>query len=282
MTHHDAVAAASATLRGSLGNLSPEVAIVLGSGLGPLADRVSDAVRIGYEKLPGFHPPAVPGHKGQLVIGRLAGVPVLLQSGRFHMYEGHGAVEAAHPVRVFAALGVRTLIVTNAAGGINRDFAAGTAMLIRDHLNLTGRTPLEGPVRDGEIRFPDMSAAYDLSLRSLARRVSDEQGIEMAEGVYAGLLGPSYETPAEIRMLATLGADAVGMSTVVEVIAARANRMRCLGFSIVTNPAAGISATPLDHSEVVAAANAAGQRLGTLIEGVVERLDTAPDASVTA
>lgn len=266
------ITAAAAQVRNALGDLQPHIAIVLGSGLGKLSSRLDDAVRIPYAGLPGFHQPAVPGHSGELVAGRMAGVPVLLQSGRFHMYEGHSASEAAHPVRVFAALGVKALVVTNAAGGINRDYTPGTVMLITDHLNLTGRNPLDGAVRPGETRFPDMSAAYDLDLRGLARRIANERGIHLAEGVYAGLLGPNYETPAEIRMLATLGADAVGMSTVMEVIAARANGIRCLGFSLVTNPAAGISPTPLNHEEVTAMANAAGDRLGDLVEGVVREI----------
>jgi purine-nucleoside phosphorylase len=263
---------AARTVRSFIGELQPEVAIILGSGLGTLADRVTDAVRIPYGELTGFHVPKVPGHKGELVAGMLAGTPVLLQSGRFHMYEGHSAQEAALPVRVFAALGIGTLIVTNAAGGINRSFAPGTLMLIRDHLNLTGRTPLEGPVREGETRFPDMSVAYDADLRGLAHAVATEQGTSLGEGVYAGMLGPTYETPAEVRMLATLGADAVGMSTVVEVIAARANGMRCLGISLVSNPAAGISPTPLHHAEVMDMAELAGGRLGELIEGCLHRI----------
>jgi purine-nucleoside phosphorylase len=269
---HDQVAAATARVRDALGDRRPDIAIVLGSGLGKLSSRLDDAVRVPYAELPGFHQPAVPGHSGELVAGTLGGVPVLLQSGRFHMYEGHSASEAAHPVRVFAALGISRLIVTNAAGGINRDFAPGTVMLINDHINLTGRNPLDGPVRPGETRFPDLSAAYDPELRSIARRIANDRGIHLAEGVYAGLLGPNYETPAEIRMLATMGADAVGMSTVMEVISARANGIRCLGFSLVTNPAAGISPTPLNHEEVTAMANAAGDRLGDLVEGVVREI----------
>ena len=265
----DAIRAIAATVRAAMGSLEPRVAVVLGSGLGGLTTRVAGAVHIGYDRLAGFHRPRVPGHSGELVAGTMAGVPVLLQSGRFHMYEGHTAAEAALPVRVFAALGVGTLIVTNAAGGINREFAPGTLMLIRDHLNLTGRTPLEGPVREGETRFPDMSVAYDAALRDAARQAAADRGITLAEGVYAGLLGPNYETPAEIAMLRTLGADAVGMSTVVEVIAARANGMRCLGVSLVTNPAAGISPTPLNHAEVMAMAAEAGGKLGEVIEGVV-------------
>ncbi len=260
---------AELAIRDVIGQRQPEVMVVLGSGLGGLADKVEDAASIGYERLPGFHVPKVEGHAGKLVFGKLAGVEVMLQSGRFHMYEGHSAAEAALPVRVGSLLGIRTLIVTNASGGINRDFTPGTLMLIRDHLNLTGRNPLEGPVRDGEVRFPDMSVAYDAELRALAHRVAGERGIALAEGVYAGLLGPNYETPAEIRMLAMLGADAVGMSTVPEVIVARANGMRCLGISLVTNPAAGISPTPLNHEEVMAMARVAGVKLGELVEGIV-------------
>jgi purine-nucleoside phosphorylase len=266
------VALAADTVRAAIGSREPRVAVVLGSGLGALADRVELPVRIGYDAIPGFHVPRVEGHRGELVVGTVGGVPVLLQGGRFHMYEGHSAAEAALPVRVFATLGIGTLIVTNAAGGINRGFAPGTLMLIRDHLNLTGRNPLEGPELQGEVRFPDLSAAYDPALRQRARQVATERGLSVEEGVYAGLLGPNYETPAEIAMLATLGADAVGMSTVVEVIAARARGMRCLGISLVTNPAAGISATPLDHAEVMSAAQEAGGRLGRLVEGIIAAL----------
>ncbi len=269
MNLEDAIDDAAHAVRVALGSLTPRIAIVLGSGLGRLAGQVRDPVRIPYRELDGFHEPKVPGHKGELVGGLLNRTPVLLQSGRFHMYEGHTAAEAVLPVRVFCALGIDTLIVTNAAGGVNPALPAGTLMLIRDHLNLTGRNPLDGPVRPGEVRFPDMSVAYDADLRALAQRVAREREIPLAEGVYAGLLGPNYETPAEVRMLRTLGADAVGMSTVMEVIAARALGMRCLGISLVTNPAAGISPTPLDHAEVMAAAEAAGGRLGDLVEGVV-------------
>lgn len=274
MNLEDAIDDAHHAIRTAIGSRQPQVAIVLGSGLGRLAERVTDAVRIPYHDLPGFHVPNVPGHKGELVAGTLGGTPVLLQSGRFHMYEGHSAQEAALPVRVFAALGIGTLMVTNAAGGVNRTFPAGTLMLIRDHLNLTGRSPLEGPVRKGETRFPDMSVAYDAELRALAHRMAAANGIALEEGVYAGLLGPTYETPAEVQMLATLGADAVGMSTVVEVIAARANDMRCMGISLVTNAAAGIAPTLLDHAEVMAMAEAAGGRLAALIEGCLGRMDS--------
>jgi len=263
------IAAATAALAVRLGDLRPGIAIVLGSGLGPLAERVRDAIRIPYAEIPGFHVPTVEGHKGELVVGSLAGRMVVVQSGRFHMYEGHSADEAALPVRVFASLGVRTLVVTNAAGGINRGFAPGTVMLIRDHINLTGRTPLEGPALPGEERFPDMSAAYDAKLRTVAREVARKEGLEVAEGVYAGLVGPSYETPAEVDYLEKIGADAVGMSTVMEVIAARARRLKVFGISTVTNLAAGRVVGTLSHQEVMDVAAHVGDKVARLVEGVV-------------
>lgn len=267
ITHaHDAV-------RQHLEGRQPEVAIVLGSGLGHLAERVADAVHISYDRIPGFPLPTVKGHAGELVAGTFAGRTVIMQSGRFHMYEGHSADLSALPVRVFAELGVRKLIVTNAAGGVRRSFTPGTLMLIADHLNLTGRNALVGEALPNEERFPDMSEAYDAALRDLARRVAARHGIPLEEGIYAGLLGPNYETPAEVRMLAGLGADAVGMSTVVEVIAARARGVRCLGISTVTNAAAGISEQPLSHAEVMEAADRVKEHLGALVQGVVEGAD---------
>jgi purine-nucleoside phosphorylase len=263
------IARAAAAVEERLAGRKPAVAIVLGSGLGQLAERITDPLRIPYDAIPGFHLPTVVGHKGELVVGTLGGRTVLVQSGRFHMYEGHSADEAALPVRVFATLGVGTLIVTNAAGGIRRTFGPGTVMLIRDHLNLTARSPLIGHALPGEERFPDMSAAYDPELGAVARQVATHQGLPLEEGVYAGLLGPTYETPAEVRMLERLGADAVGMSTVIEVIAARARGLRCLGFSTVTNAAAGISAAPLSHTEVMAVAAQVGERLGRIVAGVI-------------
>lgn len=266
------VHAARDAVAARLGERQPELAIVLGSGLGELADRITQATRIPYADIPGFHVPRVEGHKGELVIGTLAGRTVLAQSGRFHMYEGYSADAAALPVRVFAALGIRTLLVTNAAGGIRRGFGYGTIMLLADHLNLTGRSPLVGHLRPGEERFPDMTEAYDGGLRAIARETARRLAITLEEGVYAALLGPSYETPSEVRMLERLGADAVGMSTAHEVIVARALGMKCLGFSLVTNPGAGISAHPLSHQEVMAVAGRAGKELVRLVEGVVAAL----------
>jgi len=261
-----------AALHPILGPRPPVALLVLGSGRGRLAERLEDASRLPYRDIPGFPEPTVEGHAGELVIGRLAGRDVLVQAGRFHMYEGHDAATSALPVRVAAALGIGTLLLTNAAGGIRRTFRAGTLMLIADTLNVTFHSPLVGAVLPGETRFPDMSAPWDAALRGLAREVAAAHGVALEEGVYAGVLGPSYETPAEIRMLERFGADAVGMSTVTEVIAARAAGLRCLGISIITNLAAGISPTPLSHAEVMTAADAAGADLGRLLEGVVERL----------
>lgn len=263
-----AVSAATTVVSSRLEGRQPTVAVVLGSGLGHVAERVQDAVRIPYGVIPGFHVPTVVGHKGELVAGRMADRDVIVQSGRFHMYEGHSADEAVLPVRLFASLGVDTLVVTNAAGGINRNYGPGTIMLIRDHLNLTGRTPLLGAALPGEERFPDMTVAYDAGLRDRARGLAGSLGMPLEEGVYAGLLGPSYETPAEVAYLERIGADAVGMSTVMEVIAARARGMRVAGFSTVTNAAAGYSGTPLSHAEVMEVAAQVGERLGVLIEGV--------------
>jgi purine-nucleoside phosphorylase len=206
------------------------------------------------------------------VIGEWAGKEILAQSGRFHLYEGHDAAAAVLPVRVFRQLGIETLLLTNAAGGIRRTFSSGAVMLIADHINLTFRNPLIGPVLEGEERFPDMSEPYDGSLRQVARKVALEGRIALEEGVYIQLLGPSYETPAEIRMLDRLGADAVGMSTVIEVIAARAQGIRCLGFSVITNLGAGISPTKLSHAEVMETANRVRGELAALVEGVIRRL----------
>lgn len=265
----ESITRATDAVRAALGGRSPKVAVILGSGLGALADKVEHAVRIPYGGIPGFHVPTVQGHKGELVAGALGGVQVIMQSGRFHMYEGFAAHESALPVRVFASLGVQTLIVTNAAGGIRRAFGPGTLMCISDHLNLTGRNPLVGAVLPGETRFPDMSVAYDADLRALAKRVALSQGTRVDEGVYCALLGPTYETPAEIRMLERLGADAVGMSTVPEVIVARARGMRVLGISTITNAAAGISHGMQGHAEVMEVANAVSEKLTRLVAGVI-------------
>jgi purine-nucleoside phosphorylase len=239
--------------------------------MGGFTSRLSAARRLEFEAIPGFPAARVPGHAGTLVVGRLEGRPVLCQSGRFHAYEGYAAEQVALPVRVMANVGVTTLCLTNAAGGIDRRLEPGSLMLLTDHLNLSFRNPLIGVVAEGEIRFPDLSTTYHSGLWALARQVAAVRQIPLGEGVYAGVTGPSYETPAEIRMLAWSGAAAVGMSTVLEVIAARARGMRCLGISVITNRAAGLVAGRLDHSEVVAAGQAAESRLSGLLEGILTR-----------
>lgn len=261
----DAQRAADA-VRERLGRPSPVAAIILGSGLGALADRVQGATRVPYAEIPGFHAPKVEGHRGELIRGTLGGREVLLLAGRFHMYEGHEAREAAFPVRVVHALGARILFVSNAAGGIRRTFRPGDLMLIADHLNLMFRNPLVGAAEPGEDRFPDMSAPYSARLGTLLEDAAHAHGIALQRGVYAGLLGPTYETPAEIRMLERMGADAVGMSTVPEVIVGAALAMEVAGISLITNPAAGISPTPLDHAEVVEVGAKSSQAFCGLVE----------------
>ena len=263
-----AVAALSAFLAGR----QPVALIVLGSGLGDLADHLEGATRLPYHDIPGFPIPTVQGHKGELVLGRLGGRDVLAQSGRFHMYEGHDADTSALGIRTVAGCGIRTVLLTNAAGGIRRTFKPGTLMLIADQINLQFQSPLVGAVRQGEQRFPDMSDPYDPGLRALARDVARERGVPLEEGVYAGLLGPSYETPAEVRMLERLGADAVGMSTVAEVLAARALGLRCVGISTVTNLASGIGHSALSHADVMETARAVRNDMMSLFTGIVERL----------
>jgi purine-nucleoside phosphorylase len=267
-THGAAAARAAAdAVRGRLGVKTPTAAIILGSGLGALADQIAKPRRVPYGEIPGFHAPGVEGHKGELFCGELSGREVLLLAGRFHMYEGHSAQVAAFPVRVVHALGAKVLFVSNAAGGIKREFVPGTLMAIRDHLNLQFRNPLTGLLEPGDIRFPDMSAPYAPRLRSLLHQAAAAGGLTLGEGVYAGLLGPTYETPAEVRMLERLGADAVGMSTVPEVIVAAALGMEAAGVSCITNPAAGLAAAPLAHAEVMEV----GQRAAKSFCGLVER-----------
>ncbi len=250
----------------------PRVMFVLGSGLGALGDEIEDAVRIPFGEIPGFAPPAVEGHKGMFVAGQLEGVDVVAMQGRFHLYEGHDADVAALPIRAMAALGARTLIVSNAAGALNPAFPAGMLMIIDDHINFMWHNPLIGPVVAQDERFPDMSRPYDSELQELAERVALENRIPMTRGVYLAVLGPSYETPAEIRMFRRFGGDAVGMSTIPEVIAARAMGVRVLGISLITNPAAGSTGVPLSHHEVIEAGHEASGRFITLVRGVVRSL----------
>ncbi len=266
------LADALALVRSRLPIQSPAAAIVLGSGLGGLAARIGSATRVSYRDIPGFAEPTVEGHAGELLHGTLGGREVLALAGRFHMYEGHDVAHATFPVRVVHALGARTLILSNAAGGIRRTFGAGQLMVIADHLNLMFRNPLIGGVVPGDVRFPDMSDPYDPALRRQLHKIANELGIRLEEGVYAGLLGPSYETPAEVRMLERLGADAAGMSTVPEVIVARAMGMRCVAVSCITNPGAGLSPEPIDHADVIAVTKVAARDFERLIEGLIASL----------
>lgn len=269
---HDTLAQATGLLRERLPVQSPVAAIVLGSGLGGLAQRIQGATRVSYRDIPGFAEPSVEGHAGELLHGTLGGREVLALAGRFHMYEGHEAEHSAFPVRVVHALGAPTLILSNAAGGIRRTFTPGQLMIVSDHLNLMFRNPLLGGVVSGDDRFPDMSAPYD---RALIRQLHDcarSVGIRLEEGVYCGLLGPTYETPAEVRMLERLGADAVGMSTVHEVVVGRAMGMRCAAVSCITNPAAGTSPTPINHAEVIEVTKVAAHDFERLIEALVQSL----------
>jgi purine-nucleoside phosphorylase len=253
---------------------APHAVLVLGSGLGGMADDVEDAVRIPFREIPGFprRVQEVAGHAGALVAGRLAGVEVAALQGRFHLYEGWRPDDVAVPVRALAALGARTMLLTNAAGGIRPGFRPGDLMLIADHLNVMWQNPLIGKTVPGEQRFPDMSDPYDAAFRAVAEEEARGLGIPVTQGVYAAVLGPSYETPAEIRMLARMGADAVGMSTVPEVLVARALGVRCLGISCITNLAAGLGGERLTHEEVVEVGARVRDRLAALVRGVLPRI----------
>jgi purine-nucleoside phosphorylase len=253
--------------------LRPKVAIVLGTGLGGFAGRLADQVAIPYSEIPHFPRPTVEGHAGRLVLGSFAGTPLAVMQGRVHAYEGYTPGQVIFPIRVLARLGIKTLIVTNAAGGIRTDLAPGQLVLINDHINYTGYNPLAGPndPRLGE-RFFDMSDAYARRLRQLAHRAAAAAGITLPEGVYLGLTGPSFETPAEIRAFRTLGADLVGMSTVHEVIAARHLGMEVLGFSSVTNMAAGVLDEPINHAEVLEIGERVQQTLTRVLAALVPLL----------
>lgn len=252
---------------------APKVALVLGSGLGGFADSLEHKTVIPYDSIEGMPVSRIVGHAGNLVIGEVRGMPVAAMQGRVHLYEGHSAADVVFGVRLMRLLGADTLVITNAAGGCGERLSPGDLMVIDDHINLTGTSCLVGENEDElGVRFPDMSEAYDRNLRALAGEVAAARGLTLAHGVYAGLLGPSYETPAEVRMMCRLGADAVGMSTVLEVIAARHMGMRVLGVSCITNLAAGISATPLSHDEVTETATRVRGAFEGLLRGVLERL----------
>jgi len=248
-------------------SLRPRVGLVLGSGLGGFADSLSDAAHVPYTEIPGFPRSTAIGHAGRMVIGKARAVPVAAMQGRVHLYEGYSAQEVAFPIRVFGHMGIRAVILTNAAGGINRSYSQGALVLIRDHINLQGVNPLVGTNDDRlGVRFPDMSQAYAKAYRLIAQEEAGKLGIALQDGVYAGLLGPSYETPAEIEYLRRIGADLVGMSTVAETIAARHMGIKVLAISCVTNMAAGILDQPLSHDEVMET----GARVRTTFEALLK------------
>lgn len=250
-----------------------DIGVILGSGLGDYAEALKDAVKLPYSEIPGFPRSTVAGHAGMWCCGTLYGKRVVMMQGRFHYYEGYGMKDVTLPVRVMQKIGVKTLVVTNAAGGVNLGYHPGELMVIGDIFSMTAQNPLIGPNLDAfGPRFPDMSCAFDKELRALAHECANEQGFALREGVYAQMTGPTYETPAEIRMLRTLGADAVGMSTVPEVIVARHGGMRVLGISCITNMAAGILDQPLNHAEVTETANRVKGQFRNLLDRIIEKM----------
>ena len=262
--NRDEQAECAGILLDRIGHVS-RVHLVLGSGLSGLLTHLLDPVEVPFHELPGLPSTSVTGHSGRFLAGTMAGIPVLAQAGRYHFYEGFGPEVVTAPIRLGQDVGADVLIVTNAAGGIRRDLVPGSLMLIDDHVNLMFRSPLAGPVHEGDLRFPDMSAPYDSKLMVLAEAAALTRGISLPRGTYGAVLGPSYETPAEVRAIAQAGIDAVGMSTVPEVICARARGQRVLGFSMISNLAAGLGAEPLAHEEVMRTGKDAGGRLGDLL-----------------
>jgi len=263
---------AANAMRDKLQVESPIMAMILGSGLGKVAASLESPRKMSYGDIPGFPKVSVVGHAGEATAGKLEGREVLVFSGRPHMYEGNPAAMVAFPVRVLHALGAKVLFLSNAAGGIRRSYRAGDMMVLEDHINLMNQNPLTGPLQDGDDRFPDMSEAYDALLRKVMREAAPELGVTLHEGVYAGLSGPSYETRAEIRMLERLGADAVGMSTVPEVIVARALGMRVAAVSCIANVASGLSNSPVSHSEVLDTTGRVSEEFVKLIRALVRAL----------
>jgi purine-nucleoside phosphorylase len=273
MTYLQRVDEAVGTIKARAGGAVPDVAVVLGSGLGDFANRLTGAVTIGYDALPHWPASRVIGHEGKLVVGTLAGRRVAALAGRAHFYEGHDLRTVTFAARVMGRLGVRAVILTNAAGGVNVALTPGTLMVMDDHINLMGSNPLVGPNEEAfGPRFPDMTEVYSTRLRGIADEVARAQGLPIGHGVYAGLHGPSYETPAEIRYLRTIGADAVGMSTVPEAIVARHMGVEVLGISCITNAAAGVLPQPLNHDEVMEVARRVRGAFASLLEGIIARV----------
>jgi len=254
-------------------NIKPQVGLILGSGLGVLAEEINDPVYIPYDAIPNFPISTVEGHAGRLVVGYLSGIPVLTMQGRFHYYEGYSMDKITFPVRVMQGLGISNLLVTNAAGGINLNYKPGTIMLIKDHINLMGTNPLIGSnLEEFGPRFPDMTHAYEPELIALAEKIAQNLNIAVEKGVYAAVTGPSYETPSEIKFLRTIGADAVGMSTVPEVIIANHGGMKVLGISCITNMAAGVTGQKLSHNEVIETAEKTRENLRELILEIIKKM----------
>jgi purine-nucleoside phosphorylase len=279
MTYFDQVSEAAAFLQGKLGSLAPRIGIVLGSGLGAVADAVAASVIVPYACIPHFPQSTVEGHTGRMVAGLLGGAPVVVMQGRVHFYEGYSPLEVTFPMRVLGALGIRAVVLTNAAGGIDESYSQGQLVALADHINFMGWNPLVGSneprfaVRPGAgLRFFDMTEAYSKRLRVLARDAAAEEGFALSEGVYLGISGPSFETPAEIRAFRTLGATLVGMSTVPETIVARHMGVEVLGLSCVTNLAAGLGATQLNHEEVLETGRQVDQRLARLLQRLMPRI----------
>jgi purine-nucleoside phosphorylase len=279
MTYYDQVAEAATFLQSKLGRLSPRIGIVLGSGLGAVADSVSDPILIPYGEIPHFPQSTVEGHSGRIVAGTLGGASVIIMQGRVHFYEGYSPLQVTFPMRVLGQLGVRAVILTNAAGGIAPGLSIGQLVALSDHINMMGWNPLTGPneprfaIKPGAgLRFFDMTEAYSKALRDLAQAAAQQEGWKLEEGVYLATLGPSFETPAEIRAFCTLGATLVGMSTVPETIVARHMGIKVLGISCVTNLAAGLSATQLSHEEVFEAGRKVEHRLAGLLNRLVPQI----------
>jgi purine-nucleoside phosphorylase len=275
MTDQFALADSAAKLILQRTPLQPQIGLVLGSGLGAFADSLTDATRVPYSEIPSFPQSTAIGHAGRLVIGNAGQIPVAAMQGRVHQYEGYSAQEVAFPIRVFGRMGIKSVILTNAAGGINLSYSQGALVLIRDHINLQGTNPLVGPNDDRfGLRFPDMTHTYSRTFREIAREEATKLGITLHDGVYAALLGPSYETPAEIEQLRRIGADLVGMSTVAEVIAARHMSLNVLAISCVTNMAAGIIDKPLSHAEVMETGERVRSTFESLLKAVLPRMAT--------
>ena len=279
MSYYDQVAEAAAFLKSKLGSLEPRVGVVLGSGLGAAAEAVADPIIVPYSEIPHFPRSTVEGHSGRMVAGKLGGAEVIIMQGRVHYYEGYSSLEVTFPMRVLGALGVRAVVLTNAAGGIQAGYRVGQLVALSDHLNMMGWNPLNGPnearfaFRPGAgLRFFDMTEAYSKALRALAKTAASEEGFDLEEGVYLATPGPSFETPAEIRAFRALGATLVGMSTVPETIVARHMGIEVLGVSCVTNLAAGLGATPLSHEEVFEIGRQVESRLAGLLKRLAPRI----------